>query len=81
MVGKVILFSLSGAYTVEDLSEFHWSHIGTAFMLFYHFILLSPLSIVSGVKLKITLYIRFEQKCFTSMLKGRVYRKTPVNKF
>jgi len=50
-------------------------------MLFYHFILLSPLSIVSGVKLKITLYIRFEQKCFTSMLKGRVYRKTPVNKF
>nr|XP_036670222.1 transmembrane protein 164 isoform X2 [Drosophila suzukii] len=35
----------SGAYTVEDLSEFHWSHIGTAFMLFYHFVLLSPLSI------------------------------------
>ncbi|XP_050743880.1 transmembrane protein 164 isoform X3 [Drosophila biarmipes] len=41
----------SGAYTVEDLSEFHWSHIGTAFMLFYHFVLLSPLSIFTGINL------------------------------
>ncbi|KAH8253763.1 hypothetical protein KR032_006789 [Drosophila birchii] len=41
----------SGAYTVEDLGEFHWSHIGTAFMLFYHFVLLSPLSIFTGINL------------------------------
>ncbi|KAH8373087.1 hypothetical protein KR009_011631 [Drosophila setifemur] len=41
----------SGAYTVEDLGDFHWSHIGTAFMLFYHFVLLSPLSMVTGINL------------------------------
>ncbi|KAH8337275.1 hypothetical protein KR059_005121 [Drosophila kikkawai] len=41
----------SGAYTVEDLGELHWSHIGTAFMLFYHFVLLSPLSIFTGINL------------------------------
>ncbi|KAH8277885.1 hypothetical protein KR018_009641 [Drosophila ironensis] len=41
----------SGAYTVEDLSEFYWSNIGTAFMLFYHFALLSPLSIFTGINL------------------------------
>ncbi|XP_041450184.1 transmembrane protein 164 [Drosophila obscura] len=41
----------SGAYTVEDLGDFHWSHIGTAFMLFYHFIFLSPLSIFTGINL------------------------------
>ncbi|XP_017104083.1 transmembrane protein 164 [Drosophila bipectinata] len=41
----------SGAYTVEDLGDFNWSHIGTAFMLFYHFILLSPLSIFTGINL------------------------------
>ncbi|EDV38172.1 uncharacterized protein Dana_GF13824, isoform C [Drosophila ananassae] len=41
----------SGAYTVEDLGDFNWSHIGTAFMLFYHFVLLSPLSIFTGINL------------------------------
>lgn len=37
-----------GAYTIEDLGDFKWTKIGTAFMLFYHFVLLSPLSIVSA---------------------------------
>ncbi|EDV98178.1 transmembrane protein 164 [Drosophila grimshawi] len=41
----------SGAYTVEDLGDFKWSKIGTAFMLFYHFALLSPLSILTGINL------------------------------
>ncbi|KAH8384542.1 hypothetical protein KR093_000208 [Drosophila rubida] len=41
----------SGAYTIEDSRDFKWSKIGTAFMLFYHFVLLSPLSIVSHIYL------------------------------
>ncbi|XP_068145701.1 transmembrane protein 164 [Drosophila tropicalis] len=41
----------SGAYTIEDLGDFHWAKIGTAFMLFYHFVLLSPLSIFTGINL------------------------------
>lgn len=46
---NLILFELFlGAYTIEDLGDFKWTKIGTAFMLFYHFVLLSPLSIVSA---------------------------------
>ncbi|XP_017866624.1 PREDICTED: transmembrane protein 164 [Drosophila arizonae] len=41
----------TGAYTIEDLGDFKWSKIGTAFMLFYHFVLLSPLSILTGINL------------------------------
>ncbi|XP_034106830.1 transmembrane protein 164 [Drosophila albomicans] len=41
----------SGAYTIEDPRDFKWSNIGTAFMLFYHFVLLSPLSIFTGINL------------------------------
>ncbi|ALC41043.1 CG14591 [Drosophila busckii] len=41
----------SGAYTIEDFGDLKWVKIGTAFMLFYHFVLLSPLSIFTGINL------------------------------
>ncbi|KAM8711984.1 hypothetical protein ACLKA7_012492 [Drosophila subpalustris] len=41
----------SGTYTIEDTKDFKWCKIGTSFMLFYHFLLLSPLSILTGINL------------------------------
>lgn len=41
----------TGAYIIEDTRDFKWSRIGTSFMLLYHFGILSPLSILTGINL------------------------------
>ncbi|XP_067626437.1 transmembrane protein 164 isoform X2 [Eurosta solidaginis] len=41
----------TGAYQIEDISDYNWVTIGVAIMLLYHFAFLSPISMYAGVNL------------------------------